>query len=113
MKKLTSLDEIKKISGGNTELVKEFITKFIAQLSDQLLILNRNITEGNATEIKFHVHKMKSTLYYFGMLNQRELAQEIEKIIFSDIEKAKPLIKELIDSCELGIGELKLELKTL
>jgi len=113
MKKLTSLDEIKKISGGNNDLIKEFISKFIIQLSEQLIGLNSNLSQGNAKEIKNTAHKMKSTLFYFGMHHQRDLTEEIEKSITNDFEKMKPIVKELIGSCELAIVELNSDLALL
>ena len=107
MKKLTSLDELKKISRGDNELVKDFIIKFISQLTIQSSDLNGFVTSGNVQEIKSIAHKMKSSFFYFGMHYQRELAAEIEKNIQIDFEKIKPLIVELKHFCELAIIELK------
>lgn len=110
MKKLTSLDEIKKISRGDNELVKEFVTKFISQLTNQLTDLNEFVISGNVQEIKSIAHKMKSSFFYFGMQHPRELAEEIEKNIQTDFEKIKPLIEELKHYCQIAVAELREEL---
>ncbi len=110
MKKITSLDELRKVSRGDNELVKEFITKFIAQLTKQISDLNEFLVTGNVTEIKSIAHKMKSSMFYFGMHRQRELAIEIEQNIQTDFTKIKPFIQELTDSCRLAIIELNEEL---
>ena len=113
MKKITSINEINKISRGDNKLVKDFITKFIDQLTTQLTDLTVFIPEENATAVKSIAHKMKSSFFYFGMHDQKIMAQIIEESIINDFTKTKPQLNELIESCRIAITELKEDLAKL
>ncbi len=106
MKKLTSLDEIRKIPGADEEFIKDFISSFVKQLALQLISYKESVEQNNVLEIKHVAHKMKSSLFYFGMHDQKTMAQSIEEIVSTDFEKAKQLISEIIIDCNLAIEEL-------
>ena len=106
MKKLTSLDEIQKIPGADEKFIKDFISSFIKQLALQLINYKESVEQNNIQEIKHIAHKMKSSLFYFGMHDQKIMAQNIEDLVTTDFEKAKQLISEIIIDCNLAIEEL-------
>ena len=113
MKKLTSLDGIKKVIGDDTQSLKEFTEAFISQTSMQLNQLQDCLQKNDAAEIKNVVHKMKSSISYFGMNDQVVLAQQIEETITKEFEKTKPMVNELISICQIALDELRVTAKEM
>lgn len=107
MKKVTSISELEKVAGNDKNLLKELLSKFISQTEFQIIQLKQNLSAFNADEVKSIVHKMKSPFYYFGMNEQRLIAQKIEETADRDVELTKGMITEFINDCSLAIEELK------
>lgn len=110
---MTSLSEIERVVGNDEAALKTFLSAFINQTTEQLIQLDKFLKEKNLSEIKFIVHKMKSTVVYFGMNQQKKLAEEIEAGIGADFERLVQLLNKLIRECSEAILELKAILKQM
>ena len=113
MKRITSITELEKVAGNDKALLKELLAKFICQTEAQIDILKKNKTSFEADEVKTVAHKMKSPFHYFGMQEQKLLAQKIEDSAQKDIELTKSMIDEIVTGCSKAIEELKETLNTL
>ena len=113
MMKLTSLDGIKKVIGDDTNSLKQFTEAFILQTSTQITQLRDYLQKNDSAEIKNIIHKMKSSIYYFGMNDQVTLVKKIESHSIEEFEKTKPMLNELIDVCQKAIEELKQTVKEI
>lgn len=113
MKKFTSIDEILKITDNDKASAKELISAFILQLNEQLDEFKTFTLQYNIQEIINIAHKMKSSLGYFGMADQRLMAVSIEEIAGKDFEKTKQLIEKITADSRFAIEELKETLKNM
>lgn len=113
MKKKTSITELEKVAGNDKALLKELISKFISQTEAQLELLKKNKTSFEANEVKIVAHKMKSPFHYFGMHEQKLLAQKIEDSAQNDFELTKLMIDEIVSSCSMAMEELKETLNSI
>lgn len=113
MKKLISLTEIKRVTGDDNNLLKEIIHAFTIMLSDMIEKINEACKEKNTIEVKNIAHKMKSSLTYFGMNEQRSKAHDIETCVETDFPKASGLISEITSDSTHAIAELNLILKEM
>lgn len=113
MKKITSIAELEKVAGNDKALLIELISKFISQTEAQIELLKKNKTSFAAEEVKSIAHKMKSPFHYFGMQDQKLLAQKIEDEAKNDSDLTKKMLDEIVNDCSIAIEELKETLKTL
>lgn len=107
MQKLTSLTEIERVVGDDKAALKTFLSAFISQTSSQIIQLEDCLAENNIPEIKNIIHKMKSTIGYFGMTEQKIIAEQIELSKDPDIEKIKPQVQQFTLGCSQAVSELK------
>lgn len=63
------LENLKEISDSD----QEFISSIIDMGVDRLISIQENISNFSFEELKFHIHKLKSSLFYF--LNNTEIVK--------------------------------------
>ncbi|HEY9361801.1 MAG TPA: ATP-binding protein [Chitinophagaceae bacterium] len=61
------LQYLKELSNGDLEFEKKMIAQFLAQAPQDLSALQTAITSGNADQIKFLSHSLKSSVGYVGL----------------------------------------------
>ena len=66
-KKYTNLDYLKEITGGEDEILKEFITMFFEQLPEFKIGLQEHLKNKKYKELGELAHKAKSSVMTFGM----------------------------------------------
>lgn len=111
MKKITSLHELEKITGGDTPALKELLSVFINEGSVQIQKMQNYLSDGNLPELSNTAHKIKSSLLLVGMDVYKPLAEKIERSTEAKTNTADVL--KLIKIYTKALEELKTELKTL
>jgi HPt (histidine-containing phosphotransfer) domain-containing protein len=113
LKKITSLGEIERITGGNPVIIKELLAIFIKEASLQMQKMQEYLADSNFTELKNVAHKMKSSLTLIGMDKYRLIAEELENEAGDDPKTTKKQIIELVIVYTRAITELKIKLQEL
>jgi HPt (histidine-containing phosphotransfer) domain-containing protein len=111
LKKIISLQEIEKITDGNSETMKELLNVFIKEASSQIQTLQEHLFNANFDGVKNVAHKTKSSFTLIGLNEYRPLAEELEQDAGKDIKRTKKLVAELIIIYSRAISELKTKLR--
>ena len=113
MKKITSLEEIERITNSDPNILKEFIKIFISETSLRIVEIREHLNNNNWSELKKLAHKIKSSLLMVKMTPYVPIAQELEQNAGANPEKAKEQIDILIIALTQAISELENDLKDL
>ncbi len=108
-KRFTNLDYLKEITGGEPEIVKEFIQMFFEQLPEFRNGLTNHLSEKKYKELGELAHKAKSSVMTFGMnelgYRLKELQLKTQKL--EDIDSYPEYVNEFI----FEVGEAEKELQ--
>ena len=108
-KRFTNLAYINEITGGDSEVVKEFIQMFFDQLPEFRDGLTNYLAEKKYKELGELAHKAKSSVMTFGMnelgYRLKELQLKTQKL--EDIESYPEYVNEFM----FEIGEAEKELQ--
>ena len=113
MKKISSLQEIEKITGGDVNTLKELLIVFIEEALKQIQKLEAYSQTKDIQELKNTAHKMKSSFILIGLNSYNPIVEEIEMIGEKDPQKTAKQVAELLLVYTQAIKELKGKLKEL
>lgn len=111
----TNLDYLKEITGGEPEIMKEFIQMFFDQFPEFKGGMKKYLAEKKWKELGDIAHKAKSSVMTFGMndlgLHLKELQLKTQKL--EDIESYPVYVEEfmtVLDQAEIELSEEKAKL---
>jgi HPt (histidine-containing phosphotransfer) domain-containing protein len=106
--RLTNLDYLKEITGGEPEIMQEFIQMFFDQLPEFRDGLTSHLTNKKWKELGELAHKAKSSVMTFGMnelgYRLKELQLKTQKL--EGIDSYPEYVKEFLD--EIAQAEIEL-----
>ena len=73
-----NLSYLKELSGGDNEFIIDMLETYIEETSSDIEQLLTAINNKNLGKIAFITHRLKSAFQMFGLVESKELAQEIE-----------------------------------
>ncbi len=107
--RLTNLSYLKEITGGEPEIMKEFIQMFFDQLPEFRDGLTSHLADKKYKELGELAHKAKSSVMTFGMnelgYRLKELQLKTQKL--EDIESYPEYVKEFMDEIAQAEKELQ------
>lgn len=110
--RLTNLDYLKEITGGESEIMQEFIQMFFDQLPEFRNGMTGFLTEKKYKELGEIAHKAKSSVMTFGMndLGHRlkDLQMKTQKL--EDIDSYPQYVEEFLTTIARAEEELKEEM---
>lgn len=105
----TNLDYLKEITGGEPEIMKEFIQMFFDQLPEFKDGLTNHLTNKNWEELGKLAHKAKSSVMTFGMnelgYRLKELQLKTQKL--EDIQSYPAYVEEFLNEVTQAEKELQ------
>lgn len=108
----TNLDYLKEITGGEPEVIQEFIQLFFDQLPEFKNGLTNYLAEKKWKELGELAHKAKSSVMTFGMnelgYRLKELQLKTQKL--EDIESYREYVDEFMSTIAQAETELKEDL---
>jgi HPt (histidine-containing phosphotransfer) domain-containing protein len=111
----TNLDYLKEITGGEPEVVKEFIQLFFDQLPEFKDGMTNYLAEKKWKELGELAHKAKSSVMTFGMnelgYRLKELQLKTQKL--EDIESYPEYVDEFMNTVAAAEAELQDDLSKL
>lgn len=110
--RFTNLDYLKEITGGEPEIMKEFIQLFFDQLPEFKKGLTNYLAEGKWKELGELAHKAKSSVMTFGMneLGYRLKELQLKTQELEDIESYPEYVDEFMTTIAQAEIELREEL---
>ncbi len=111
----TDLSYLKEITGGESEIVKEMIEMFLAQVDEFKENMNKFLEDKNWTDLGKEAHKAKSSVLIVGMeelgknLKKLQLLTEEEK----EVETYADYVNMFNEQCDAAVIELQEEMNTL
>jgi len=111
----TNLDYLKEITGGDPDIVKEFIQMFLDQMPEFRNGMTGYFAEQKWKELGEIAHKAKSSVMTFGMndLGLRLKVLQLKTQKLENIETYEGHVKEFMDIMSAAEMELKEDLKNL
>lgn len=111
----TNLDYLKEITGGEPEVMKEFILMFFDQFTEFRDGMSNFLAEKKWKELGEIAHKAKSSVMTFGMndlgYRLKELQLKTQKL--EGIDSYKDYVKEFLDVIDQAEIELKEDMEKL
>ncbi len=113
--KYTSLEYLNEITGGEPEIVKEFIQMFFDQLPEFRGGLRSHLESGKWKELGELAHKAKSSVLTFGMedLGKRLKELQLKTQQLEDIESYPEYVDEFENLMNIAEKELTEELNKI
>ncbi len=106
--RITNLSYLKEITGGDAEIMKEFVQMFFDQLPEFRDGLTNHLTDRKYKELGELAHKAKSSVMTFGMnelgYRLKELQLKTQKL--EDIESYPEYVSEFLDEIAQAEKEL-------
>jgi len=111
--RLTNLDYLKEITGGEPEIMNEFIQMFFDQLPEFRDGLTSHLGNQKWKELGELAHKAKSSVMTFGMndLGHRLKELQLKTQKLEDIDSYPGYVEEFINAIALAEVELKGDMK--
>ena len=111
--RLTNLDYLKEITGGEPEIMNEFIQMFFDQLPEFRDGLTSYLSNQKWKELGELAHKAKSSVMTFGMndLGHRLKELQLKTQKLEDIDSYPGYVEEFINAIALAEVELKGDIK--
>ncbi len=111
----TNLDYLKKITGGEPEILNEFIQMFFDQLPEFRDGMSTFLAEQKWKELGELAHKAKSSVMTFGMndLGNRLKELQLKTQKLEDIESYSTYVEEFMNIVAQAEIELKEDLKSM
>jgi len=109
------LTTIKRISKNNDAIISKYIQAFIKSSQGQLLEIDGFMSENKWDAVANVLHKMKTSVSYFGMNNIEQIAIQAETDIRNNIEKStvKAQVEEINRLLTDSFKSLQEEIDTL
>jgi len=111
--RFTNLDYLKEITGGEPEVMQEFIQMFFDQLPEFKDGMSQYLADQKWKELGELAHKAKSSVMTFGMnelgYRLKELQLKTQKL--EDIESYPEYVTEFMNEIAQAETELQLEMK--
>ena len=103
LRRVTNLNYLTTLSGGNTRLIVDMIKLFISETTKEIQLIEKGIIENDLILIKSSIHSMKGIIHYVGL-------DEISK---TDLIKIEKLAINELSILEIGIlfSKTKIKLK--
>jgi len=110
----TNLDYLKEITGGESEIMKEFIQMFFDQLPEFREGLTGYLADKKWKELGELAHKAKSSVMTFGMndLGHRLKELQLKTQKLEDIDSYPDYVKEFMIIINVAEEELKEDMKS-
>lgn len=111
----TNLDYLKEITGGEPEIMKEFIQMFLDQLPEFRMGMTSFLAEKKWKELGEIAHKAKSSVMTFGMndLGHRLKDLQIKTQKLEEIETYDGYVQEFMEFVAKAETELLEDLRVL
>jgi HPt (histidine-containing phosphotransfer) domain-containing protein len=111
----TDLTYLKEITGGESEIVKEMIEMFLAQVSEFKENLDKHLKDENWVDLGKEAHKAKSSVLIVGM---EELGKNLKKLQLlteeeEDVDSYEDYVEMFNEQTDAAIKELQEELDKL
>lgn len=100
LQKIINLDYLKKLSGGNTQLIVDMIKLFITEINIEIKLIEKGIIDNDFKLIKSSIHNIKGVIHYVGL----------DKIVKKDLIEIEKLTINHLDISEKGQGTRDIEL---
>jgi CheY-like chemotaxis protein len=109
---IVNLNVLYTIAGDDPGFIRLCIELFLKEMPENLNRLNTAIDQTDWEGIRTTSHKMKTSLNYMGLNEQRLAALNIEKLARDkrDLERIKSDANSIMDICSRAFEELKLKL---
>ena len=111
----TNLDYLKEITGGEPEIMKEFIQMFFDQMPEFRDGMTKYLADKKWKELGEIAHKAKSSVMTFGMnelgLRLKDLQLKTQKL--EDIESYPVFVEEFMTEIAHAEAELKEDMSKL
>jgi HPt (histidine-containing phosphotransfer) domain-containing protein len=113
--RITSLDYLREITGGESEIMKEFIQMFFDQIPEFRDGMTEYLAQGKWKELGELAHKAKSSVMTFGMNDLGHLLKELQLKTQKeeDIDSYPDYVFEFMSALKQAEAELKIELNEL
>ena len=111
--RLTNLDYLKEITGGEPEIMQEFIQMFFDQLTEFREGMTGHLANQKWKELGELAHKAKSSVMTFGMndLGHRVKELQLKTQKLEDIESYPEYVDEFMNEIAQAEVELKEDMK--
>lgn len=93
LQKIINLDYLKKLSGGNTQLVVDMIKLFITEINIEIKLMEKGIIDNDFTLIKSSIHNIRGVIHYVGL----------DKIVKKDLLEIEKLTINHLDTLEIEL----------
>ena len=115
MTRLTNLSYLQEITGGDPEIMKEFIQMFFEQIPEFRDGLSSHLANQKWKELGELAHKAKSSVMTFGMneLGYRLKELQLKTQRLEDIETYKEYVDEFLAEIAQAEEELNADLSQL
>lgn len=109
--KVSNLNYLSEMMGGNKKLIREILDVFLKQAPEELSKLNIAVAKTDYVTIKNFSHTMKSSVSIMGISVLADVLKQMEELALSgtNIEKIKPLNDKLNSICLQAIQEIEME----
>ena len=101
LEQIVNLNYLKKLSGGDTQLVVDMIKLFITEITTEIQLIEKGIIDNDFTLIKSSIHSIKGIIHYVGL----------NKVIKPDLIKIEKLTINQWDIIVIDVLFLKIKLK--
>lgn len=107
--RITSLNYLKEITGGESEIMKEFIQLFFEQIPEFVEDMKRYLADKKWKELGEVAHKAKSSVMTFGMedLGIRLKQLQIKTQSLEGIDSYASQVEEFIEMMVIAKSELE------
>jgi HPt (histidine-containing phosphotransfer) domain-containing protein len=115
MTRLTNLSYLQEITGGEPEIMKEFIQMFFEQIPEFTEGLSSHLADQKWKELGELAHKAKSSVMTFGMneLGYRLKELQLKTQRLEDIETYKEYVDEFLAEIAQAQEELNADLSQM
>ncbi len=113
--KYTSLEYLQEITGGESEVVKEFIQMFFDQLPEFRDGLRNHLSNKKWKELGELAHKAKSSVLTFGMEDMGKMLKELQLKTqqLEDIDSYEGYVVEFEKAMDIAEKELTEDLNKI
>ncbi|MCL3779293.1 Hpt domain-containing protein [Prolixibacteraceae bacterium JC049] len=113
--KLTNLNYLNEVTGGEPMIVKEMLEMFIGQVPELQANIQQYLADKKYIELGKEAHKAKSSVLIVGMDDLGVRLKELQLLTEKGeaIEKYPEYVEEFVTKCDKAVEELTEALKEL
>lgn len=107
----TDLNYLNDFTGGDHDLVKEAVKRYLKRSPELLAELNESYKNGDWEKVAFVAHSLYSSTQIVGIVTIKEPLRDIQKIAnenHQDKEKLSLYIKDINEAIEASYEELRI-----